>query len=333
MNGVILVTGASGLLGRSVVELLLARGDEVTVMQRTDSGLPVRQVRGDLNDSDSRLRALDGVDRVIHCAAKVSINGPRAEFERVNVEGTRALLASARRGGVHSFVHVSTPSVAHVGRAIHGDRAHPADPERARGNYARTKATAEVLALAASRPSFAVCAVRPHLVWGPGDEQLIGRIITRAQAGRLFLIDHGYALIDTTYIDNAAQALIAALDTCVENQGRAFVVSNGEPRTVAELLERICLSAGLERATRSLPASIAYTAGLMAERIWGNAEPPLTSFLVEQLSTAHWFDQREAQSALCWTPSVSLSEGFERLARFYGTRVDPPSTAMHVPVT
>jgi nucleoside-diphosphate-sugar epimerase len=302
-------------------------------MQRGDSGLDVRQVRGDLNDAEARAAALQGVDRVIHCAAKVSINGPESEFTRINVDGTIGLLTEARDRGVHSFVHVSTPSVAHLGRAIHGDQAQPADPVRARGNYARTKAEAELLALAASDATFSVCAVRPHLIWGPGDEQLIGRIITRARAGRLFLVDHGYALIDTTYIDNAADALISALDTCKANAGRAFVVSNGEPRTVAELLELICRAAGLEPPRRSVPAAAAYRAGAIAERLWGDEEPPLTSFLVEQLATAHWFDQRETRAALGWIPQVGLDEGFERLAASYGTRVDPPSTAITVPVT
>jgi nucleoside-diphosphate-sugar epimerase len=273
------------------------------------------------------------VDRVIHCAAKVSINGPETEFTRINVDGTIGLLQAARERGVHSFVHVSTPSVAHLGRAIHGDQAQPADPVRARGNYARTKAEAELLALASSDAEFSVCAVRPHLIWGPGDEQLIGRIISRARAGRLFLVDHGYALIDTTYIDNAADALIAALDTCKVNAGRAFVVSNGEPRTVAELLELICRAAGLEPPHRSVPAAAAYRAGAIAERVWGDSEPPLTSFLVEQLATAHWFDQRETRVALDWSPQISLDEGFERLAASYGTRVDPPSTAITVPDT
>jgi nucleoside-diphosphate-sugar epimerase len=302
-------------------------------MQRGDSGLGVRQVRGDLNDADARHAALEGVDRVIHCAAKVSINGPETEFTRINVDGTIGLLQAARERGVHSFVHVSTPSVAHLGRAIHGDQAQPADPVRARGNYARTKAEAELLALASSDAEFSVCAVRPHLIWGPGDEQLIGRIISRARAGRLFLVDHGYALIDTTYIDNAADALIAALDTCKVNAGRAFVVSNGEPRTVAELLELICRAAGLEPPHRSVPAAAAYRAGAIAERVWGDSEPPLTSFLVEQLATAHWFDQRETRVALDWSPQISLDEGFERLAASYGTRVDPPSTAITVPDT
>lgn len=333
MTGSILVTGASGLLGRTVALRLADRGESVTVLQRGDSGLPVRQVRGDLGDPVTLRSALEGVDRVIHCAAKVSINGPESEFRRVNVEGTAGLLAAAIESGVHSFVHVSTPSVAHVGKAIHGDGARPADPTAARGTYARTKAEAELRALSATADGFAVCAVRPHLVWGPGDEQLIGRIVARAAAGRLFLVDHGYALIDTTYIDNAASALIAALDTCAENSGRAFVVSNGEPRTVFELLERICLAAGQPTPSRSVPAAVAYRAGAVAERLWGESEPPLTSFLVEQLATAHWFDQRQTREALRWAPAVSLDEGFQRLAAYYGTRVDPPSTATSVPVT
>ncbi|MGI9136811.1 MAG: NAD-dependent epimerase/dehydratase family protein [Candidatus Nanopelagicales bacterium] len=333
MSGSVLVTGATGLLGRTVALRLSARGDTVTVMQRGDSGLPLRQVRGDLGDADARMRALEGVDRVIHCAAKVSINGPASEFRAINVDGTSALLASARRQGVHSFVHVSTPSVAHVGRAIHGAQAETADPSGARGEYARTKAEAELLALAASESSFSVCAIRPHLVWGPGDEQLIGRIVARAAAGRLFLIDHGYALIDTTYIDNAADALIAALDTCAENAGRAFVISNGEPRTVAEMLDRICSAAGQPSPVRSVPARLAYRAGLVAERVWGESEPPLTSFLVEQLSTAHWFDQRQARAALHWVPTVSIEQGFRRLGEYYGTLVAPPSTATSVPET
>lgn len=333
MSGGVLVTGASGLLGRTVAMQLLARGERVTVMQRGESGLGVPEVRGDLTDAHARSHALDGINRVIHCAAKVSINGSTSEFMRINVRGTAELLADAKSRGVTSFVHVSTPSVAHVGSAIHGDDALPADPGHARGNYAKTKAEAELIALAASDADFAVCAIRPHLIWGPGDEQLIGRIVARAAAGRLFLIDHGYALIDTTYIDNAASSLVAALDSCPHIRGEAFVVSNGEPRTVAELLELICRAAGQEPPHRSVAAPLAYRAGQAAERLWQEKEPPLTSFLVEQLATAHWFDQRRTREALGWAPSVTLDEGFARLAEHYGTLVEPPSTAMSVPVT
>ena len=134
------------------------------------------------------------------------------------------------------LVFVSSPSVAHSGASIVGDDALPADPAHARGDYARTKAAAELLALAADSPELRVVAVRPHLVWGPGDTQLVARIVERARAGRLPLLGHGAALIDSTYIDNAAGAIAAALERVDAVHGNAYVVTNGEPRPVAELL-------------------------------------------------------------------------------------------------
>ena len=182
------------------------------------------------------------------------------------------------------------------------------------------------MALAADAPGFAVVAIRPHLVWGPGDEQLVGRIVARARAGRLFLIAGGCALIDSTYVDNAVTALVAALDRSADEEvhGRVFVVSNGQPRTVAELLAGMARAAGAPGPGRSLPYWLARSAGSVVERAWrvhprgGSAgEPPLTSFLAEQLGTAHWFDQRETRRALEWRPAVGLDEGFARLAAWF----------------
>lgn len=317
----VLVTGASGLLGAATAHAIANRGHEVVVFQRRASGLPFDEVRGDIGDDDALTRVMVGASAVVHLAAKVSITGTMAEFERVNVEGTRRVLQSAKVAGASKFVYVSSPSVAHTGTPIIGAGALPANPQTARGPYASTKAQAELLTLAQDEPDFAVVAIRPHLVWGPGDEQLIGRIITRARAGRLFLIDHGVALIDTTYIDNAASALVAAVERAAEPSvhGRAFVVTNGEPRTVAELLTQITRAAGLPAPTRSVPFAAAYGAGRVAERVWQtrDSEPPLTGFLAEQLATAHWFDQRETRAALAWVPAVGLAEGFGRLTSWY----------------
>jgi nucleoside-diphosphate-sugar epimerase len=167
-----------------------------------------------------------------------------------------------------------------------------------------------------------VVAVRPHLVWGPGDTQLIGRIVERARAGRLPLLGSGAALIDTTYRDNAASAIVAALDRAESAHGRAFVVTNGEPRTIAELLEGICRAAGVTPPRWRMPAAAARVAGLAVEGLWavrpGADEPPMTRFLAEQLSTAHWFDQRETRRALDWVPAVTIEEGLARLAASYG---------------
>jgi nucleoside-diphosphate-sugar epimerase len=223
----VLVTGASGMLGRATATALLERGDQVTVLQRRPSGLPCREVLGDVADPAVVARAVRGQDAVLHLAAKVDVTGPWAAYAHANIEGTRAVVAASRAADVGRLVHVSSPSVAHAGTALTGVGAEPADPERARGRYSRSKAVAELDALAADSPSLAVLAVRPHLVWGPGDTQLVQRIVDRARAGRLPVIGSGAALIDTTYVDNAAGALVAAVDACGPVHGEALVVSNG----------------------------------------------------------------------------------------------------------
>ena len=311
----VLVTGGRGLVGTATVQALTQAGHDVTTFQRTSSGIGVREVLGDIGDVDAVRRAVEGQDAVVHSAARVSIAGGWAEFERVNVDGTKIVLEASRRAGVSRAVYVSSPSVAHAGHALVGVEAGPADPQGARGNYARSKAIAELACLAAASDTFAVCAIRPHLVWGPGDTQLIERIIDRARSGRLALIGSGLALIDTTYVDNAASALAAAVECAntPEVRGQAFVVSNGEPRTVAELLARIVQAAGLPAPRRHIPVVAARLGGRLAERIWTDGEPPMTEFLAEQLSTAHWFDQRRTRAALRWTPTVGLDEGFDRL--------------------
>jgi nucleoside-diphosphate-sugar epimerase len=317
----VLVTGASGMLGAATAQAVASAGHDVTVMQRRPSRLDLPEVLGDLTDAGVVRWACTGQDAVIHLAAKVSVTGAWGDFERVNVGGTRTLISAARAAGVTRLVHVSSPSVAHTGAPLVGVGAEPADPAAARGSYARSKAMAERVALAADDDDLKIVAVRPHLVWGPGDTQLVGRVVERARAGRLVLVGGGGALIDTTYVDNAAAAMVASLARIDDVHGRAFVVSNGEPRTVRELLSAICRSAGVPEPSRSVPLAVAAAGGSAVERAWGLLsradEPPMTRFLAEQLATAHWFDQRDTRAALQWTPEVSLDEGFERLAAWY----------------
>jgi nucleoside-diphosphate-sugar epimerase len=317
----VLVTGASGFLGRATAAAVRDAGHEVRTFQRRPSGVAgVQDVAGTMTDHAAVARAVEGVDAVVHLAAKVSLAGDPADFVRVNVDGTRALVDAARRAGARRFVFVSSPSVAHTGSSLIGAGAGVAEPQHARGDYARTKAAAELLALDADAPGFAVVAVRPHLVWGPGDTQLIGRIVERARAGRLPLLDSGAALIDTLYVDNAASAMVAALEHAADDDvhGNAYVVTNGEPRPVADLLAGICAASGVAAPRWHVPAAVARVAGSLVEAVWrvrpGQDEPPMTRFLAEQLSTAHWFDQRRTRADLQWAPSVAIDEGLARLA-------------------
>jgi nucleoside-diphosphate-sugar epimerase len=330
----VLVTGATSLLGRAVAQRLAARGDDVTVFQRHPSGLRVREILGDVADRPAVQAATAGAEAVIHAAAKAAIVGRWSEFQETNITGTANLLEAARMGGASRFVYVSSPSVAHNGESLVGAPAGPANPDATCGHYARSKAAAELLALQTSSPRFPVVAVRPHVVWGPGDTQLVGRIVARAQQHRLALIGSGAALIDTTYIDNAADAIVAAVDHAGALGGRALVVSNGQPRPVYELMCRVTSAAGLDPPRLRVGVVIARAAGAVLEAAWQLArcddDPPLTKFLAEQLSTAHWFDQRETQRLLEWRPAVDLDEGFRRLESWFrasGTSRDARHTA------
>lgn len=330
----VLVTGASGMLGGGVARALAARADEVTVLQRRPAGLGLREILADVSDADAVRRACADQDAVVHLAAKVNVVGPWDAYERANVGGTRAIVDGCRAAGVPRLVHVSSPAVAHAGSSLTGDGASPADPRTARGPYARSKAMAEQLALAANDSELAVVAVRPHLVWGPGDTQLVGRIVDRARTGRLPLVGSGAALVDSTYIDNAVDALVAALDRCRHAAGSALVVTNGEPRPIGELIGDLCAAAGAPRPARHVPVPLALAAGTIAQTAWGWADrlrpgrtgdPPMTRFVVEQLSTSHWFDQRRTRELLGWTPRISLDEGLELLARWYTKMSADPS--------
>ncbi len=322
----VLVTGGSSLLARRTAEALLARGDDVVMLQRGESAVDAAQVRGDVRDADLVRRAVDGCHAVIHAAAKVGIVGSWDDFRSINVDGTANVIAAAREQGLSRMVYVSTPSVAHAGHSLVGALADPPVTGRSDAHYAESKAMAERLALGAASDAFPVVAIRPHLVWGPGDTQLVGRIVERARAGRLALVGGGTALIDTTYIDNAASALVAALDAAVPGAacvGKAYVIANGEPRPIRELIEGILRAAGVDARPKVVPLRVALGAGSIVEKLWARAkpdeEPPLTRFLAEQLGTAHWFDPRPARTDLGWRPRVTIDQGLAELATWFAT--------------
>ena len=328
----LMVTGATSLIGSGVVAAALARGDDVVCFQRGDPGADAagaRVVQGDVRDLDAVVRAMRGCGGVIHLAAKVGVVGSWEEYRSVNVDGTANVVGAALALGVPRVVHVSSPSVAHGGEPIVGGGAEAPVLGRRRAWYPESKALAEIAALAPAldddtSADIGVVAIRPHLVWGPGDTQLVGRIVERARSGRLALVEGGRALVDTTYIDNAVDALLAAVDAvapAAPSSGRAYVISNGEPRTIRELVAGICRAAGVPFAPREVSLRAGVAAGSVVERAWPllrrSDEPPLTRFLAEQLGTAHWFDPQPARDDLGWTPRVSIDDGLRRLADWF----------------
>ena len=323
------MTGTGSLLLGGVASELLRRGDEVVCLQRRPAAFMGHQnaheVLADICNTDAVALAAKGCDAIIHGAARVGVVGSQKEFYDTNVLGTENILRAAEQQSISRLVFVSTPSVAHTGASLVGAPAGRAEIGRSRSYYAESKAIAERTVLNARNSQLAVVAIRPHLVWGPGDTQLVGRIVERAKSGRLAVVGTGNALVDSTYIDNAISAHIAALDALHIGSacdGKAYVVSNGEPRTVNELMRSMCESAGVPFEPRHLSLTLGIRLGSLVERLWPlmqSSEPPITRFIAEQLGTAHWFDQRVVHNDLKWAPSVTLDEGFKQLTQWFAS--------------
>ena len=323
-----LVTGGGGFLGSAIVRRLLDEDWIVRSFSRGKypellaAGVDCR--RGDLADREAVAGAVAGCDVVFHVGAKAGIWGAYREYYEANVSGTENVLAACREHAVGRLIYTSSPSVVHGGGAIEGGDESLPYPDHFEAPYPETKAMAEQAVLASNGQSLATVALRPHLIWGPRDNHLVPKIIARARAGKLKLVGDGSNIVDTVYIDNAAQAHVSAcerLEPAAACAGRAYFITNGEPRPLRQIIEGMLRAAGLPTELRSVPMGLAVAAGKTLEiahrLVAPHREPMMTAFLARQLGTAHWFDISAARRDLGYEPSISLDEGFDRLARWF----------------
>lgn len=320
----ILVTGGGGFLGKAIVRRLLDRDEQVRSFSRGDYPVlrswGVELHRGDLHDADAVSLAVKDCDLVFHVAAKPGIGVRYRDFFRANVVGTENVLHACRRWHVPKLVYTSSPSVVFDGKDMAGVDESVPYPQHYEAHYPKTKAMAERLVLAADSPELATMSLRPHLIWGPGDNHLIPRILQRAKSGRLRQVGDGKNLIDTIYIDNAADAHLLAADKLHYGSsisGKAYFLSQGEPVLLWKLVNRILALAGVPAVTKRLSPTLAYAIGWVLELGYGvlgrSDEPPMTRFLARELATSHWFNIDAARKELGYEPSVSMEEGLKRL--------------------
>ena len=264
-----------------------------------------------------------GVDAVFHNAAKAGAWGSYDSYFQANVVGTRNVIAACQAHGVGRLIYTSTPSVTH--RATHPVEGLGADEvpygEDFQAPYAATKTIAEQAVLAANSPALATVALRPRLIWGPGDAQLVPRLAQRARQGRLRIVGDGRNKVDTTYIDNAAQAhfdAFAHLAPGAACAGKAYFISNGEPLEMEVLLNKLLAAVGAPAVHKHLGFKAAYRIGAVCEKAWPwlrlPGEPPITRFLAEQLCTPHLYSMEPARRDFGYVPQVSIAEGLRRLA-------------------
>jgi len=321
----ILVTGGGGFLGSAICRQLLARGDEVIAYQRgaseelREQGVSI--IRASITDTKPLNAAIKGVDAVIHTAAKAGQWGPYDDYFRPNVTGTENVINACLNNDIHKLVFTSSPSVTHADGDVEGGDESIPYATHYNSPYPATKALAEQKVMAANCPQLHTVSLRPHLIWGPGDNHLLPHLLDRAKSGKLRLPGPD-KLIDTIYIDNAARVHLLALDRLQSNPeivgGKTYFVSNDEPMSQGRIIGGLLKAAGLEVDIQPISPRIAIAAGTLLENTWKlfklKSEPPLTRWSAEHLSTAHWYDISAVKRDLGYEAEISIAEGFEILA-------------------
>lgn len=322
----ILVTGGRGFLGKHVVRKLLQAGHAVRVFGRAHSGgfatLNVKSYQGDLANMSDVERAVKGVGAVFHVAAKTGVCGRWDDYYACNVIGTQNIIAACRKHNVQDLIYTSTPSVVFEKEdIINGDERLP----YARNflcHYAHTKRIAEECVLQANdHRSLRAVALRPHLLWGPGDPHLLPRIIEKARRRELMQVGDGENLVDVTYIENAANAHVLAWQALQEGRsaGKAYFISQGEPVNLWQWIRRLLERMKLPSIERTISFKKAYYVGAMLEGVFKmlpkDNEPPMTRFVACQLAKSHCFDISAARRDLKYVPNILMESGLNCVVR------------------
>lgn len=324
----ILITGGGGFLGRYVVKKLLARGYTVRVLGRSEqpdlkeAGVDV--IQGDIRDAKIVRAAARGAEVIQHIAAKAGVWGSWEDYYQTNVIGTRNVLNACKELGTKRLVYTSTPSVVFNGEVLQGvDENQPYGKDWL-CHYAHTKRIAEEEVLSANDPDgsgLRTIALRPHLIWGVGDNHLIPRVVERARAGKLRIVGDGLNKVDIVHVENAADAQIRA-QVALERQegcGRAYFISQGEPVVLWDWINDLLKRLGVAPVEKQISLKSAYRVGAVMEGVWKTlrlkGEPPMTRFVATDLAKDHYFDISAARQNLGYQPTVSTEQGLEELVK------------------
>jgi nucleoside-diphosphate-sugar epimerase len=321
-----LVTGGSGFVGSALCRRLHALGHDVIALARRPSpslaAAGIRTVCHDLSapaDDSTLAGVFAGAGCVFHTAAHVKMWGPEEAFRAGNVVATGNVIAACREAGVPRLVFTSSPSVVATSAGLRGvDESQPY-PAHYEAFYPETKAEAERSVLAAHGPELRSIALRPHLIFGPGDTNLVPTILARARAGRLVQVGDGRNLVDLTFIDDCVEAHVlaaAALEERSSAGGKAYFISQGTPVPLWAWIGRVLEFHGVAPVRRKISARLARALATVAETTWRTcrlrSDPPLTRFLAEEMATDHYFDLSAARRELGYAPSLTVWEATER---------------------
>ena len=324
-----LVTGGCGFVGAAIARALKARGDEVIVLDLAPE-CPVEGVdyrRVDITDKAAVTEACRGVDTVIHNASIVHTKQNKQDvIWAVNLGGTENMLEAARANKVPRFIYISSGSVVYEGKDIeNGDESLPYS-SISQAPYADSKIEAEKLALADNgKGGMATCALRPHVVFGPGDNRFMPTLLAKGRKGQLSVqIGRGIWLSDYTYVSNMTDAVLLADEALAKGgldsiaAGQAYFITNGEPMPFWDFIRKVAARLGFPPIKYRAPKSLIYAIAAVKEGIDTlkggtlNAEDGMTRFAIRYMCTHHYFSIEKARRELGYNPAVSVDEGIER---------------------
>jgi len=323
----VLVTGGGGFIGLALTRALCGQGVEVRVLGRHHypkvQVAGAKSIQGDIRDLDAVVKAASGCDTVFLVAAKAGIWGPFSEYYAINVLGTLNVLAACQKQEVAHLVYTSTPSVVFDGQNLEGVDESAPYATKPICHYARTKIIAEQKVLMATGSGLKTTAIRPHLVWGPGDTNLIPRLMARGRSRDLCIIGTGNNLVDIAYIDNVVYAhLLAAknLATTGTASGRSFFIGQEQPVQLWDWINNLFSLMDMPPVKKKLSLAKAKTIGSLFEMVYTlcqiEQEPKMTRFLAEQLAMSHWFSRKQAEMVLGYTDQVTTNQGVEKLVQW-----------------
>lgn len=329
MSKNILVTGAGGFLGSYIVRELLKRDYKVTGLARNSypeiEKLGVSFIKCDLRDT-KQVEQLDlsGFDAMIHSAAMAGVWGSFKKYHETNYVGTLHLYQQAKACGLKNIVFTSSPSVVFGKEDIMGEDETLSYPKKFYTHYAQTKAMAESYVLTHSiKDQLNTVALRPHLIWGPGDPHLIPRVLARARHNKLKIIGNGENLVDIIHVENAALAHVQALEKILQTDelnGEAYFIGQERPVKLWDFLNDVLALKGLPLVTQTVSFDMAYRMGHLFELFFKlvgieRPAPPMTRFVALQLAKSHYFSHKKAQKDFDYRPQVTIEEGLKNLFR------------------
>jgi len=317
----IFITGASGFVGGAAARRLAAEGHRVRAMSRsTTSDQKIRAIGAEpvRCDLDTVIAAdLRGADIVTHCAAFVEPWGPRDAWDRINVQGTRRMLAAAQQAGARRFIHMGTEAAIVRGQHLRGvDETAPLAFDSPYP-YCRTKALAEQVVRDENCAGFETIVLRPRLIWGPGDQTILPLLQKMAASGKWMWIDRGRAVTSTTHIENLVDAIDLALTK--GQRGEAYFILDEGERSMKAMLSGLAASVGVILPDRSIPYWLADTVAAVAEGLWRlfrlSGEPPITRHAAMVMARDCVLIGTKAGKELGYRPRVTVEEGLAALGR------------------